>query len=221
VTGNGTTTAEEAMTMKHSILRMVAMAALIGVGAPALAQEEGSAKNQPPRAGETTIKQTPGGVTGERRQNTTVTVDSVDKDRRSLTYTNMQGHKDTVQVPEGVQGLERIKSGDKVDLTFYESLALSLNKPGEGKPAEKAQEGSYTIPGVPGKVAVRQTDVTAKVVAVDPKKHQVTLRGPGGEEKTVTVQDPDVRQKLTQIKAGDDVEAVYTEAVAVAIKPKK
>ena len=54
------------------------------------------------------------------------------------------------------------------------------------------------------------------MTAVDPAKQAVTLKGP---ERTVTlkVQNPD-QFKLVQV--GDQVEATYTEAVAISVEPK-
>ena len=60
-----------------------------------------------------------------------------------------------------------------------------------------------------------QVTVIADVVAVDAKTHQVTLKGPN---RTVDlyVEDP---AQLKLIKVGDQVEAVYTQAVAVTVEP--
>ncbi|MGT2491639.1 hypothetical protein [Cupriavidus basilensis] len=47
------------------------------------------------------------------------------------------------------------------------------------------------------------------------KKQHVTLQGPKGKVN-LNVQDPD---QLKNIKKGDQVQAVYTEAVAIAVEP--
>jgi hypothetical protein len=58
--------------------------------------------------------------------------------------------------------------------------------------------------------------VVADVVAVDPKEHAVTLRGPEGHLVDLMVPEP---EQLKRIKQGDQVEAVYTEALAVKVEP--
>jgi Cu/Ag efflux protein CusF len=62
----------------------------------------------------------------------------------------------------------------------------------------------------------QQVSVTADVVAVDTKNQVVTLRGPQGHLVELKVRDPN---QLKRVKIGDQVEAVYTEAVAVAVEP--
>ena len=67
----------------------------------------------------------------------------------------------------------------------------------------------------PGVAVAREVKVTANVVAVDAATQYVTLKGP---ERTVglKVQDPN---QFKLIKVGDQVEATYTEAVAIALEP--
>ena len=58
--------------------------------------------------------------------------------------------------------------------------------------------------------------VLADVVAVDMKTSVVTLRGPKGNMVELNVADPG---QLKLIKKGDQVEAVYAEAVAITVEP--
>jgi len=59
--------------------------------------------------------------------------------------------------------------------------------------------------------------VVADVVAVDPAMQSVTLRGP---ERTVDVKVADPEQ-FKLIAKGDQVQATYTQAVAIAVSPMK
>jgi Cu/Ag efflux protein CusF len=52
-------------------------------------------------------------------------------------------------------------------------------------------------------------------VAINPKDQLVTLKGPLGNEYALNVQDP---AQLTNIKKGDEVEATYTEAIALSVQ---
>lgn len=73
-----------------------------------------------------------------------------------------------------------------------------------------------------GGAAGRQVVIMANVTAVNSKEGFVTLRGPKGNSVDVSVSDP---AQLKLVKVGDQVEAVYTEAVAVTVnhvpKPAK
>ena len=57
----------------------------------------------------------------------------------------------------------------------------------------------------------------ANVTAVNAKENFVTLRGPKGNSVDVSV-DP---SQLKLVKVGDQVEAVYTEAMAVTVQHVK
>ena len=82
----------------------------------------------------------------------------------------------------------------------------------QAQSAPNTQTGVVTAPGKVGGAAT--TEVTAKVVAVDPAKQMVTLRGPAGNEVDVEAQDPN---QLTNIKKGDHVQVTYVEALAIAV----
>lgn len=86
--------------------------------------------------------------------------------------------------------------------------------------AAQAQSEPNTQAGVvtaPGRVAgAATTEVTAKVIAVDPAQRTVTLQGASGKTRTIAVGDQ-VRN-FDQIKVGDTVHAKYTQALALELK---
>jgi hypothetical protein len=100
---------------------------------------------------------------------------------------------------------------------YFEALSLELKKNGSGIRERSEREGKETAkPGEqPAAGAARQVTVVADVVAVDPKRQTVTLRGP---KRTVDLRVKDPNQ-LKLVKVGDQVEATYTEAIAVAVEP--
>ena len=56
----------------------------------------------------------------------------------------------------------------------------------------------------------------ATVTAVDPKAKTITMKGPRGNVVTLDVQNPD---QFKVVKVGDEVQVVYTEAVAISVEP--
>ena len=70
--------------------------------------------------------------------------------------------------------------------------------------------------GRPAAAAAHAVAVIADVVAVDPVKSTITLRGPAGREVELKIRNQD---HFTVVKKGDQVEAVYSEAVALAVTP--
>jgi hypothetical protein len=53
------------------------------------------------------------------------------------------------------------------------------------------------------------------VIAVDPKTQTLTLKG---SMRTVELKVPD-RGQFNLVKVGDQIQAVYTEALAVSVEP--
>ena len=75
-----------------------------------------------------------------------------------------------------------------------------------------------TMESSPGKATLRhERQIVATVEEVDAAKGHVTLKGPKGNVVPLTV-GPEVRN-LAQVKVGDQIEAVYTQAVAVTVEP--
>ena len=79
-----------------------------------------------------TVTESGSGSMPSRTQTThaTVVVTAVDKAERKLTIKNVSGEKMTVQVPVDVKSFEKLKVGDRVDIDYTESLALSMLPPG-------------------------------------------------------------------------------------------
>jgi len=116
-----------------------------------------------------------------------------------------------------VKNFAQIKVGDQVTVEYVESLALELKKGGGAPVAATAKEGAAAAkPGErPGMVGGRQVTVVADVIDVNAETQVVTLKGP---QRTVEmkVRDP---EQFKLIKKGDQVQATYTEAMAIAVTP--
>ena len=112
-----------------------------------------------------------------------------------------------------------LKVGDQVDLQYIEALSLELKK-GGGMVVGRTDTGGTAAAKkgeTPAGAVGRQVTVVADVVAVDPAKQVVTLKGP---KNTVDLRIPDPEQ-FKRIAKGDQIEAKYTQALAVSVDPKK
>jgi Cu/Ag efflux protein CusF len=133
-----------------------------------------------------------------------------------VTLKNEEGEKVSVQVPQDMKNFDKLKVGDKVDIDYYESLAVAMMPPGS-KPSMSERTTKSREMG--GGVAGREITASAEVISVDPAANKVTFKGPRGQIKTVTVHDPDMQKKLSSLKPGQVVQFTYTEAVAASIRP--
>jgi len=147
----------------------------------------------------------------------TATITAIDKATRDVTLKGPEGNLATVTAGPEVKNFDNLKVGDQVDMQYIEALTLELKKGGGlvvGR-TEKADAVGAKKGETPGGAVGRQVTIVADVVATDPAKQTITLKGP---QRTVTMRVPDPEQ-FKRIAKGDQVEAKYTQAIAVAVDP--
>jgi hypothetical protein len=148
----------------------------------------------------------------------TATVVGIDAATRTVSLKNKQGKLTDVQVGDDVRNFEQLRVGDKVTVEYKEALSVSLTRQTGMRSSTEREIVDRAAPGAkPGGMVGREVTVTADVVAVNTKTKTVTLRGPKGRTVDVHVGDP---QQLKSVRRGDQVQAVYTEALAVSVTPK-
>ena len=144
-----------------------------------------------------------------------VTVKAIDLAKRELTIQHEDGTVEPIVVGDAVQRLNEVKVGDTIDVEHYESLTLALDKkPGAAPAATGEQAEARTEAGeLPGGVRVTKVTINAKVTAIDAKTNKVTLTGPQGNSLVLDAKP----ETVAKLKVNDIVEAVYTQAFAVAV----
>jgi hypothetical protein len=160
--------------------------------------------------------------TTTQKMSASATVEKIDIKKRELSLKDEQGNQFMVEVPEDVTRFENIKKGDKVNVDYYESVALSLKKPEKG---EKPSASEMTMSGraagnLPGGMTGRRITATATVTKVDVANNKVSIKAPDGKMDTITVSDPGLQSDLGKLKKGDRIQATYTEAMAITVSPK-
>lgn len=141
----------------------------------------------------------------------------IDAASRTVTLKRANGEVFNVVAGAEVRNFSQIKTGDMVTAEFTRALSLDLRK-ASGQAAYRIDEGAAARARAgerPVGVAGRQVTVLADIVAIDPARQVVTLRGPLGNVVHLVV--PDAAQ-LKNVSVGDQVEAVYTEALAIAVE---
>jgi len=186
-------------------LTIIAAAVLSIVAGSALAQTGAAMKSEP------------GKVSVAEATRVTATIEAIDKAKRLITLKGPEGNSVVIQAGPDVKKFDQLKVGDLVTVEYVEALTLELKK-GGGQVRERTERENTVAskPGEkPGAVAGRQVTVIADVIAVDAAKQTVRLKGP---KRTVDlkVRDP---EQFKLIKVGDQVEATFTEAVAIAVEP--
>jgi hypothetical protein len=182
------------------------MAAVAMMVRPALAQPQ------------TSVEVTKGAgtatVTGTAK--VTATVVEIDPATRTVTLKDKKGHIVDVEVGEEARNFEQLKVGDVVTTEYREAMSLSLSKTSGPRSASERTMEQRSSPGAkPGGTIGREITVMADVVAVNAKAKTVTLKGPHNTVDVI-VEDP---EQMKNIRKGDQVQVVYTEAVAISVTP--
>ena len=191
--------------MLRSMFASTVVAAALAVS-PAIAQ-----------TGAVVAGKAPGKVAIAETIKATATITAIDAATRAVTLKGPKGNEVVVTAGPEVKNFAQLKVGDQVNVEYVESLALELKKGGGAPVAATVKEGAAAAkPGErPGAVGGRQVTIVADVIDVNAATQMVTLKGP---QRTVElkVRDP---EQFKLIKKGDQVQATYTEAMAIAVTP--
>ncbi len=189
-------------------------AAILGVSALVAAP---LSAQQPGAQTASLVAKGPGVAGGVNVTTVSAKVVAVDKDKRLVTLQGPLGNQFRVVAGKEVRNFDQVKVGDELVVTHAEALTLELKKGGDGIRERVESQGAARAPagGKPGAAEVNRVSVVANVVAINARTQVVTLRG---VDYIVDLRVPDKKQ-FNQVKVGDQVQATYTEAVAIAMEP--
>jgi hypothetical protein len=146
----------------------------------------------------------------------TDTVVSIDAAQRQIELKHADGKITSYKCGPQVMNFDQIKVDDQVRATVVDEMALFL------KPASATQSltATATVVGArlgakPGVVSLDTLDLTAKVLAIDPWQHQVTLQTADGRTRPVRVGE---FVNLADFNVGDEVVVRLTQALAVLVE---
>ncbi|MEX3776800.1 hypothetical protein [Pseudomonas sp. MYb118] len=143
---------------------------------------------------------------------------AVDAANHQVTIEDAEGKPVVIQLSDQAKNLDNLKVGDKVDIQVARSVAYVLDTTEGGQPGV-SNESMVARAGKdnpnPGGEAIRQVRVTSKITAIDLNKHEVTLLPPEGQVRVVKVENPDLQARMSKLKVGQTVDAVFTEVLKV------
>jgi hypothetical protein len=148
---------------------------------------------------------------------TSAKVVSVDQATREIVLEGSNGAKRTIRAGPDVRNLSQLKPGDVVTATYSQAVAVELKKgSGKGRSADVVDGAIRSKEGEkPGGVLQRHVTLVGTVEKVDEANRIVSVMGPGGNVAEVVVAQP----TLEKVRVGDEVELVYTEALAIDVSP--
>lgn len=166
----------------------------------------------------------PSAAVGERqgmviteRATLAATVKDIDRSRRLMTLQIRDDRAVTLQVPKEVKNFDQINVGDTVEAEFLNAVAVGMRPAGTPDASTEVTTVKVAPRGdLPAGAMVETKQMTATVETIDYDARTVTLKGPGGETRTIAV-DPGV-ERFRDVKVGDQVVVRHTEALAITVK---
>src|SRR4051812_43442947 len=119
-------------------------------------------------------------LTKEGTVTATATITAIDSATRSLTLRNDKGEEDTFTAGPEVTRFNQLKVGDKIRLTYHESLVLQLRKPGAASNSTGDTVAAGRTQAVPGGAVASPTTRTAAGGTGEPPGGPLTGTTPGG-----------------------------------------
>lgn len=147
----------------------------------------------------------------------TATIVAIEPATRTVTLKDKSGKVMQLQVGDETRNFDQLAVGDTVTTVYTKAISVSLAKTGGPRSGtqrliqERAASGAK-----PGGTIGREVTVRADVVSVDQRANAITVKGPSGADVDLVVENPD---QLKNIRKGDQIEVVYTEAVAISVTP--
>ena len=195
--------------MRKSLLSVAVAASVLAL--PVFAQ-------QAPTAAVVTSNQ-PGKVAVAETVKASASVIAIDKATRKVTLKKADGKTFEVVASADVKNFDQVKVGDQLVVQFVQALTVEVKKGGGLRESTQSSDSAQSKPGQkPGGAVASEVTVTADVLAVDPKASTITVKGPNGHVVDLKVKNP---EHFKVVKVGDQIQAVYVEALAIAIEPAK
>ena len=110
---------------------------------------------------------------------------------------------------------DEIKVGDKVSVTYDNTVTARLKPPGEAAVDTGSKTSTMGQEARPGGTTAVERTMTATVAAIDKDASSITFVGPNGWKYSRRVADPAVLDKL---KVGDQVDITWNTNVTVAVE---
>ena len=140
------------------------------------------------------------------------TVETIDLDKRMVNIKTPDGKFQTIDLPPAAKRFDELKVGDRVSITYNNTVSARLKPPGEA-PVNTATGTSTAGQGEGGTASAERT-MTVTINAID-KSASSVFTGPNGWKYSRRVVDPTV---LDKVKVGDQVDITWDPNVTVSVQ---
>ena len=151
----------------------------------------------------------------------TALVHDVDLTTRQVLLETQDGDFVTIVAPEEVRNLPQVSPGDTLTITYYGGIAAALAPEGAGPMPTETVSGMARAPEgkLPAGAVMSEIATTVTFDAFDAETREVRFTGESGLQRAVTVTDPAMVAFVEGLAAGDQVDVVFIEVLAIAVDP--
>jgi len=157
-------------------------------------------------------------VTKSKSISATATIQALDAATRTMTLRDAAGNEETYTVGPQVERFNEFKVGDTVKMTYEESVVVQVHQAGEKAGATSTAEATRGTGQLPSGTIAMQDKMPVTVKAIDLAAPSITVTTPAGVTLTRKVQD---KKNLQGLKAGDQIDIIYTRALLTSIERGK
>jgi len=143
------------------------------------------------------------------------TVETIDHAKRIVNIKTTDGKFETVDVPPAAKRFDELKVGDKVSITYNNTVSATVHPQGQASVDTVSKTSTAGQGERPGGTAAVERTLTVTVSAIDKGASSITFTGPNGWKYSRRVVDPTVLDKL---KVGDLVDITWDTDVTVAVQ---
>jgi len=189
----------------------VMTAAVFSAGVASLV---GQTQTQPPPQTEPQKQATPG-IKQRAEVTETFTIEAIDSQSRLITLKDSKGNVESVTAGPEIKRFNELKVGDKVTMTYYESVLYTIRpSTGTAPPASTSTMRRETT-GRPGATMTKTLNASVVVDAIDMNTPSVTVKTDDGNTMSFKVKD---KANLQNLKVGHRVDISYTRGLAVKVQ---
>lgn len=146
------------------------------------------------------------------------TVTAVRSATRTVEIRGDNGKEIEFKAGPEVQNFAQIRSGDRVEIAYFESVAASMANPNDPGGAIRLNDAERNpAGGKPGLTAVQITNAVIEVIDYNPATAIVTYRVPSGDMRMLEVH-PKMRDFAAARKPGDKVEVTIEQVFLVEVR---
>jgi hypothetical protein len=147
------------------------------------------------------------------------TIQAIDAGTRTVVLRDDKGNEDSYSVGPAVARFNELKVGQKVNITYYESIVFQLLKPGQQGSGESFEAAlNRAKSALPAGTVATQDKATVTVKAVDPTVPSITVTTADGRVVTRMIEN---KKNIEGVKPGDKIDITYTRAIVTSVQNAK